>query len=541
MTARSLPRARPSRRWAAVVATLLVALGALLVSALLEQRPLPSPGVPGAGRVAGTGPVGAPPVPGRALGPRVAYTGPRGRVSGPVELRARVRRAGARVVAVTFLVDGRPAGTDTTPPYRLEAGPPALTTGVHRVWAQAIDRLGRRTSSRSWRLEVTPGAPRDELVTGPGAGFDRALAALARGHAAVRLAPGRYPVRQLRLGDGARLSGSGAATVLTATAGAWALVHAQGSDIGLTDLALDGRGRVGRAIAVAGGSARVRVQRVAIRGVQENGVEVWGEHADVSVQDSTISGGGARGTGVFELGSDRSRDMSVVRTEIRGFRSYGIDFAQRFYRRPAAALHNLALDNRIADITDPATASGRTEGGIWSGGVAAAIIGNRVRDTGWDGIQTVGSSRGTTIVANDIARTRTGIYIEHETTRSLIAGNTIAGVITGINAEWRYGGHGSSQNTYTRNRIVAPSQTGLFIDVSGDRNRIVGNLVAGGGGPAIVLQGASDNEVAGNELCGDGRGPVVRQQSGHHDDGVQANSLYNRIADNTRAAACPAP
>ena len=44
-------------------------------------------------------------------------------------------------------------------------------------------------------------------------------------------------------------------------------------------------------------------------------------------------------------------------------------------------------------------------------------------NTGWDGIQTVGSSHGTTIVGNDIARTRTGIYVEHETTRSLIAGN----------------------------------------------------------------------------------------------------------------------
>jgi nitrous oxidase accessory protein NosD len=173
--------------------------------------------------------------------------------------------------------------------------------------------------------------------------------------------------------------------------------------------------------------------------------------------------------------------------------------------------------------------------------VAATIIGNRVRDTGWDGIQTVGSSRGTSIVDNDIARTRTGIYIEHETTRSLIAGNAIAQVITGINVEWRYGGHGSAQNTYAGNRIVAPTQSGLFIDVAGDRNRIVRNVVAGGGGPAIVLQGASDNEVTGNRLCAGGRGPVVQLRSAHHDDGVQASSLRNRLSDNTRAATCAAP
>ena len=44
-----------------------------------------------------------------------------------------------------------------------------------------------------------------------------------------------------------------------------------------------------------------------------------------------------------------------------------------------------------------------------------------MRDTGWDGIQTVGSSRGVAIVGNDVAGTRVGIYLEHETNRSLIA------------------------------------------------------------------------------------------------------------------------
>jgi hypothetical protein len=437
-------------------------------------------------------------------------------------------------VAVTWRLDGRPLGTDTTAPYALDLDASRLPHGGHRIDVEAVDRLGGRAVSRPARVR-TGGAPAGATVGGPGPSFERALAALARGHVTVLLRPGRYPVRSVRLGSGARLFGTGA--TLVATSPSWALVEIRGSGVRLGGLALDGGGRVGRAIGVADGSSDVRLQDLRIRGVRDNGVEAWGAHADVSVQDSVIVGAGADGAGVYDLGSDRSRDISVVRTEIRGFRGYGIDFAQRFYRRPAAALHALALDNRIADITDPAVANGTREGGIWSGGVAAAIIGNRIRDTGWDGIQTVGSSRGASIVANDIAGTRVGIYLEHETNRSLIARNAIADVVTGINSEWRYDGRGSSGNTFASNRIMRASQTGLFIDVAGDRNRIAGNVFADGGGPAIVLQGASDNLVAGNRACGGG--PVVRLQSAHYDDGAQAHSLRNRIAGNLRSASCP--
>jgi hypothetical protein len=276
-----------------------------------------------------------------------------------------------------------------------------------------------------------------------------------------------------------------------------------------------------------------------IRGVLETGVEVWGAHSRVSVQDSTIVGSGARGAGVFELGSDESRDMSVIRTRIRGFRSHGINFAQRAYDRPSAALHALALDNDISDIDDPSAARGTHEGGIWSGGVLAAIIGNRIRDTGWDGIQTVGSSRRVTVAGNDIARTPVGIYLEHETSGSLFARNDIADVATGINVEWRYDGAGSSGNTFEQNAILRPVDAGVFVDVEGDRNRIVGNLVAGGSGPAVVLQGASGNLVAGNRACGRPGHPLVVQQSAHHDNGRAAHSLRNRVADNESVQTCP--
>jgi hypothetical protein len=378
-------------------------------------------------------------------------------------------------------------------------------------------------------------------VTAGGAGHAQTelpLQALARGHVSVRLAPGRYEVSHLELGPGARVAGSGPDTVLAARAGGWSLVTVRGRRVRLADLTIDGGGRAERAVGITG-SHDVRLQRLRIRGIGVTGVEVWGAHSQISIQDSAIAGAGARGSGVFELGSDDSRDVSVIRTRISGFRSYGIDFAQRAYDRPGAALRSLALDNDISDIHDPGAASGTHEGGIWSGGVAAAIIGNRIRDIGWDGIQTVGSSRRVTVVGNDIARTGVGIYLEHETNDSLFARNTIADVRTGINVEWRYDDAGSSGNTFEANTILRPVEAGVFVDVEGDRNRIVGNLVVGGSGPAVVLQGASGNLVAGNIGCERPGQEVVVQQSAHHDDGRAAHSLRNRLRGNRSAETCP--
>jgi hypothetical protein len=305
----------------------------------------------------------------------------------------------------------------------------------------------------------------------------------------------------------------------------------------VSDLTIDGQGRVAQGVDVSDGAADVRLSRLRIRGVRENGVRASGAHTGVSLQDSVIDGRGASNAGVFDLGSDGSSDVSVVRTRIAGPRGYGVVFAQRFYNRPRTALHNLALDNQISDIIDPTRQDGTDEGAIWTGGVAAAIIGNRVRHTGIDGIETVGSSTRTTIVANDIAQTPVGIYLEHSTNDSLIARNVVAGVGTGVNVEWRHAGGGSSANTFVANRIVGATDAGMFIDVGSDANRIEDNEFVDGARPAIVLQGASDNLVRANRTCGTA-GSLVGQQSGRFEDGSRASPRGNRVLDNGHAGAC---
>jgi parallel beta-helix repeat protein len=451
---------------------------------------------------------------------------------------------------VTFFLGGRPLGTDTTRPYRLDVDPALLPHGRHDLRVEAVDNLGRRASAGPRDITVDPSGSSKILTAAPGASFARARAALRRGGVTVRLAPGRYVVEELRLGSGSRLVGSGPRTVLHARRGSryWALLVAKGRNIRIADLTLDGGGPVsgksggGIGVAVFDGSTDVRLQRLRLKRVRTDGVNTWGAHSNISIQDSRIEGSRSAEAGIVALGSDETRDITASRNRVSGFRGFGILLQQQEHGRPAADLHGLVLDNVVTNIRNPSrdgcwTAAkyrtpgcGTDEGGIWTGGVEAAVIGNVVRRARWDGIETVGSSTRTTIVGNEISDTRTGIYLEHSTNDSLIARNRIVDALTGINVEWRHEGAGSSANTFADNRIV-DAKTGIFVDVGGDRHRILGNMFVGGGRPAIVLQGSSHNVVRGNRACGGGQ-PLVELSEARYDDGRRAVSKNNRLEAN---------
>jgi hypothetical protein len=487
--------------------------------------------------------------------PTVELLGPE-RLTKRVELRANARALpGSRVAAVSWFLDGRPVGSDTTKPYRLDVDPALLPQGRHRLRVEAVDNVGRRRSTKP--SDVTVEASASDILDAAPSSFARARSALARGNVTVRLAPGRYPVNELRLGSGARLVGSGPETILAPRPGAryWALVVAKGKNIRISDLALDGGGPPadddgGIGIAVFDGSSNVRLQRLRITRVRTDGVNVWGAYSSVSVQDSQIDGDGKGEAGVVALGSDESRDTSVIRSRVSGFTSFGVILQQQEHGRPAADLHGVVLDNVVSDIRDPSrdacwTAAkyrtpgcGTNEGGIWTGGVEAAVIGNTVRRARWDAIETVGSSTRTTVVQNKIYDTRTGIYIEHSTHRSTIARNLIVDALVGINVEWWHEGAGSRRNTFAFNRIVR-SRAGIVVDVGGDKNRIVGNVFVDGLRPSIVLQGSSHNVVRDNVGCGSRGDSLVEFSEARYDDGRRAVSKFNQLDRNqNKASAC---
>ena len=158
-----------ARRPVWVLALLALCVAALVLAAFDAER---------GGSLAMPGRVGAPMALEPAPAPRVAYTGPR-RLEGIATLRARVRRAGARIVAVTFLLDGEPLGTDTTAPYRLDVDASLLPPGRHRLRVAAVDRLGARTTRARGRSHAGAG-PRRLTVT-PATGLRPVLGELARG------------------------------------------------------------------------------------------------------------------------------------------------------------------------------------------------------------------------------------------------------------------------------------------------------------------------------------------------------------------------
>jgi hypothetical protein len=488
--------------------------------------------------------------------PSVTLLGTHDKVDRPTLLKAAARATSGRVVAVTFLLDGVPLGSDTIAPYTLGLNPGLVRPGRHRLSVAAVDNHGRRKTTQPVAISTEQFRP-EALSATPTRGLDRALAALRSGHVTVRLAPGHYRLHDVRIGDGARLLGSGPRTVVTPPAGSpyFAVLVARGHDIAISNLTVDGGGPgQGRGIAVAvfDGSRNVRLSRLRMTHVRTDGLNAWGAYSNVSVQDSSIDGDGSAQIGVFALGSDRSASTSVIRTRVRGFRSHGILLAQREYERPAAALHGLALDNVVSDIRDPGRdrcyyaphttpKCGTNEGGIWTGGVEAAIIGNTVVGARWDGIETVGSSTRTTVVGNRIRDTRTGIYLEHSTKDSLFARNVITGARTGINVEWWHDGQGSARNTFTANRIVSATRGGLFVDVGDDGNQIFENVFVGGARPAIVLQGTSDNVVRRNVGCRAGDEELVREQSAYYDSGARAVPRRNRLNGNTTNSSCRLP
>ena len=473
---------------------------------------------------------------------RVGYSGPRTIAEGTL-LRAVVSLPPRRVVGVTFMIDGIPVGSDTTPPYAVPLMPGEINPGVHALTVQLVERTGSRTLSAPVEVDVRMAGSRRVLLASPRHGLRRALAALRRGGATVKLMPGRYQLADVRLSSGSTLLGSGPSTVIEAPHGAYgSVLTVAGSTVRVSNLVIDGGGQgpagagSGIAITVQTDSRKVLLRRLRIMHTRAFGVYASGRLSDVSIQDSSITSGGTGDAAVIAvIGS--AFDVSVVRTQVAGFRSFGINFVQPAYGNLSSGLRSVALDNTISDIVDTIDTQGRSQAGIWSGGAQASIIGNRIARTGWDGIETVGSSDGVAVIRNRVSTTRTGIYVEHQTTHSLVADNEVTDVATGINVEWTYGGVGSTSNRFVGNTIVRASLVGIFLDVGSNDNIVKRNTFQDVASPAIVLQGASRNVVTNNVVCGTS-GPFVVERTGLWDDNSPAVASENVTRPNRVTSTC---
>jgi parallel beta-helix repeat protein len=377
---------------------------------------------------------------------------------------------------------------------------------------------------------------RADIRATPTSHLQDAISALRQGGQTVRLGPGRYNLHDVRIGAGAKLIGAGASTVIAASGSYQSILRLRGSGIGISGVTLDGGGGgahakgwgPGRAIEIMDGSSHITLSHFTLTHVRAAGVYLYGRVWNITISSCSISSDGSGVGGVLDYGNRSSHDVVVNGCHIARFRGWGIGFFQTAYNLSSASLHNVAKNNVIEDITDPSKSNGTSEGGIWTGGVSARITGNTIRRTGWDGIETVGSSKGTVIRGNRISATRTGIYLEHKTTRTRVDRNVIDNVRTGVNVEWTYGGISSDANRFRRNRISNAGK-GIFIDVGDDANTVAWNVFSATSSP-IVLQGSSRNLVKSNRACGVAAGAIVRQQVGLWENGSRASATGNRIS-----------
>ena len=481
-------------------------------------------------------PFGNPPV----SVPDVAVGGGSALANGLVRFQASASADGTRVSHVDFLVDGAVVGSDSAAPYAFDWNPADLAAGGHVVTAAASTVAGGAAVSAPLSISTTGRLVATREVT-PAQSLAAAVASLPAGGGTVHLAPGVYTVKDVWLGSGVQLVGSGPSTVLRPAAGSNydSVLNIRGAGVSVRALTVDGNaaaqtGGAGWAVQAGPGARDVVVSSVRIVDARTQGVYLWGDHQRVSIQDSTIDGGGNASAGVMDQISDAtSGDTSVLRTAVRNVRDYGINFFPWTPSRVYPGARALAVGNVVEHVQNAATDNGTNEGGIWTGGADAVIRDNVVSDTGWDGIQTIGASSHTVIAGNRISRTGVGIYVEHQTWDSLIEGNTLSEITgTGINVEWRYGGEGSGRLTIRRNTIVAAGGYGVFVDVGANDNVIDGNTISDARQGAIRLQGSTGNLVTGNDLRGTRQPWCGIETTGMFDDGSLARSNNNQFRGN---------
>jgi hypothetical protein len=458
-----------------------------------------------------------------------------GSVHGLLPLRAHVPGGGSRTVLVDFYVDGRIVATAASAPWDALVDSTRVSPGPHTVRAVAISLDRRRRASPAVPVRVARShiiVPQD-AVRGA---LQAAVDLLGPDGGTLRLPAGRFPVSDLRIGGGVRLIGAGVGrTVLVGPDGGADAVEVTGEHVLISDLTIDARGTGSApeesAAILVRNAEDVVLRRLSLAHLRGYGVQVLGHHRRISLQASQIDGDGRGLIGLAEWADDAtSGDISMVRCVVRNLQKYGALLQSYFGGRTWPHPRALAYGNAISNIHDPTVHDGTIEIGIWIAGVAGAALDNVVRDTGWDGIETVVNATRPTISGNVVRDTMTGIYIENVTRGAVIEQNDIADVDAGINLEPPHGGPASGQLRIRYNRIVGARDVGIALGPGTLGSTVTGNQVLDSGTMAVVLQGATGNTVEGNDLR-DRRNPA-RQQWCVYDPLGRGATSTNQVSGN---------
>jgi hypothetical protein len=331
-----------------------------------------------------------------------------------------------------------------------------------------------------------------------------------------------------------QLLGDGAGTTTLRGPGNAPVVHVGGTHAVLAGVAIDAAGYTGSAVDISRGVGDDLVQGVRISGLGAGakGIELWGTHSGISIQDSVIDGAARASTGIRDYQSDDATgDDSVFRTQVSSFLDYGVLFQAWDAGHWTPGARNLAAGNTVRSISNPATNNGTNEAGIWLGGQDNIAYGNTVDGTGWEAIWTGGMHSHPIVSHNTLSNTQAaGIYLEHSSDDAVIEDNVISHTGTGINVEWLYDGIGSLRVKILRNTIT-DARWGVFVDEGDDGAVVRDNVISQIAADPVHLQGVRNVTVSGNDLRGTAAF-CIRESTGLDDQGHPVIADFNTITGN---------
>jgi hypothetical protein len=435
-------------------------------------------------------------------------------LSGFTTLTATASAQTGRVAWVDFLVDGDVVGSDTTAPYSFRVPVADLGSGPHTFAALAVDTSFDRATSVS--VTATAGTTVYTRDVSTAAAFVQAVHDLASSGGSIHLEPGTYQLAAaLEIGSNIDIVGSGAGlTTIQATAGTTSdlLRFDNAHDTSLRDATIDYDGGTQSAIYVNLACYDNLFQRLSVIGLASSrfGIQSWQQPGhDFSIQDSVLDGSGdgvtpGGSTGIVAYGADpTTSDDSAFRNVVRNFKDFGIEFADRINGVDLPGERFVAVENTVSDISNPATANGQNEAGIWLGGQDGIAYRNVVTDTGWELIWTGTNCYRCLVRENALGSATYGVYMEHSSDGTTIEGNTIANVSFGVNVEWSYfeGAllRGTVNAVVRGNTITTLNGTGIQGSVSDDGLVVDGNTIRGSKTP-VALQALQHATVVNNDL-----------------------------------------
>ena len=348
------------------------------------------------------------------------------------------------------------------------AGALVMTSEAARA-APLTSTLGRDATQHG----VRPGSPEDQTQV-----LQRAIDDAARVHVPLALPPGVYRTGMLRLQAGTQLVGVRGATRLVFNGGASMLSGEGAGVIGLTSIALDGRGiplPTRRGLVHCVGARDIRITDCEITDSGGNGI--WLENASGTISRTILSKSASTAIVSFD-----AQGLLITHNTIFGTNENGIEILRRTIGDDGTQV----LDNRIEDIKAGPPGSGQYGNAINAFRAGNVIVrGNRIRNCDYSAVRG-NSASNIQIIGNSVGDVReVALYSEFSFEGALIANNVVDGAAVGISVcNFNVGGRlAAVQGNIIRNLLpkrpiaTAPDDdAGIGIYVEADTS-VSGNVI----------------------------------------------------------------